>query len=174
VREKDEEIEATTDLITREVKRKKVFDVAALQKALEIAKDIEVPAEALLNESTVEAAHKVIELTEDLQQLVVAGDLLNAVEETRKKDVTCSEVVASEVVRGNNDSHSISNVIEVESSSTSASHSTSVSTSSDIDNIPLNRVYANLQKSLFPSSSTKNQKKPADDAFVPSDGSNEN
>jgi len=31
----------------------------------------------------------------------------------------------------------------------------------------LNRVYANLHKSLSPSSSTKNQKKPDDDTFVP-------
>jgi len=63
VREEDEEIEASSDLITREVKRKKAADAAALQKALEIAKDIEVHAEALLKESTVEASHKVIELT---------------------------------------------------------------------------------------------------------------
>jgi len=63
VTEEDEEIEAASDLVTREVKSKKAADVAALQKALEIAKDIEVPTEAFLKESTVEAAHKVIELT---------------------------------------------------------------------------------------------------------------
>ena len=167
VREEDEEIEAASDLITREVKKKKAADAAASQKALKIAKDFAVPAEALLKESTIEAAHKVIELTKDLQQLVVASDLLNAAEETQKEDATCSELDASEAARGNTDSHNISNVIEVESSSTSASHYNSVSTSSDIDNIPLNRVYANLHKSLSPSSSTKNQKKPVDDAFVP-------
>jgi len=110
----------------------------------------------LLKESTVKAADKVIELSNDLQQLVVASDLLNTTEETRKEDVTCSKAAASEAARGNTDSHNIFNVIEVESSSTSTSHSTSVSTSSDIDNIPLNRVYANLRKSLSPSSSTKN------------------
>ena len=33
--------------------------------------------------------------------------------------------------------------------------------------IPLNRVYATLRKSLSPSSSTKNQKKPDDDTFIP-------
>ena len=49
--EEDKEIETESDLITREVKRKKVVDAAALQKALEIAKDIEVPAEALLKDS---------------------------------------------------------------------------------------------------------------------------
>ena len=167
VREEDEEIEEASDRITREVKRKKTADVVALQKALEITKDIEVPAEALLKESTVETAHKMIELTEDLQQLVVTSDLLNVVEETQKEDATCSEAAALEAAKGNTDSHNIPNVIEVESSSTSAPHSTSASTSSDIDNIPLNRVYVTLRKSLSPSSSTKNQKKPADDAFVP-------
>ena len=97
---------------------------------------------------------------------MVASDLLNAAEETQKEDVTCSEA-ASEETRGNSDSHYISNVIEIESSSTSASHSTSVSTSSDIDNIQLNRVYVTLHKSLSPSSSTKHHKKLDDATFVP-------
>ena len=102
-----------------------------------------------------------IELTENLQQLVVAGDLLDAAEEVQRKEAACSEVDASEATRGNTDSHNISNVIEIESSSTSTS------TSSDIDNIPLSRVYASIHKSLSPSPSTKHQKKPDDDTFVP-------
>jgi len=167
VTEEDEKIEAASNLVTREVKMKKPANAAALQKALDIAKDIEVPVEALLKESTIEAAHKVIELTEDLQELVMASDLLNSAEETQKEDVTCLEATASEATRGNSNSHNISNVIEIESSSTSTSHSTSVSTSSDIDNIPLNKVYATLHKSLSPSSSTKHQKKPDGDTFVP-------
>jgi len=121
VMEEDEQVEAVTELVTREVKWKKAPDVVGLQKALEIAMDIEVPAEALLKESTVEAAHKVIELSENLQQLVVAGDILNDVGESQKKNATCSEATASEATRGNTDSHNISNVIEIESSSTSAS-----------------------------------------------------
>jgi len=36
-----------------------------------------------------------------------------------------------------------------------------------MDDIPFNRVYSNLQKSLSPSSSTKHQKKPNNDTFVP-------
>jgi len=35
-----------------------------------------------------------------------------------------------------------------------------------MDNIPLDRVYANLQNRLSPSSSTKHQKKPDHDTFV--------
>ena len=82
-------------------------------------------------------------------------------------EAACSEVDASEATRGNTDSHNISSIIEIESRSTSTSHSTSVSTSSDIYNIPLSRVYANLHKSLSPSPSTKHQKKPDDDTYVP-------
>jgi len=54
--EEEEEVEAATKLVPREVRRKKAVDVAALQKALEIARNIEVPSEALLKESTVEAS----------------------------------------------------------------------------------------------------------------------
>jgi len=72
--EEEEEIETPNGLVTREVKRKRAANEAALQKALEIAKEIDVPTEVLLKESS-------IELTENLQQLVRAGDLLDAVEE---------------------------------------------------------------------------------------------
>jgi len=63
------EVEATTDLVTREVRMKKAADVVALQQALEIAKEIEVSAEVLLNESN---AQKVLELAGDIKELVVA------------------------------------------------------------------------------------------------------
>jgi len=59
-------------MVTREVRKKKVVDVAALQQALEIAKEIEVPAEVLLKESIAEVAQKVVELAGDIQELVVA------------------------------------------------------------------------------------------------------
>lgn len=68
------QIEAATDMVTREVRRKKVADDSALQKAPEIAKDIDVPAKQLLKESTIEASHKVIELTGSLQDLVVVDE----------------------------------------------------------------------------------------------------
>ena len=51
--EDDAEIDVATNLVTMEVRRKKAADTAALQQTLEIAKDIEVPAEALLKESIV-------------------------------------------------------------------------------------------------------------------------
>jgi len=125
-----------------------------LEKALAIENEIEVPAEVLLKESLVEAAHQVIELIENLQQLVVAGVNLDDAEEPHKEKAT--------------DSPNISNIIEIGSSTTSTSLSTSISTtSSNMDDIPLDRVYANLQKRLSPSSSTKHQKELDNDTFVP-------
>jgi len=93
---------------------------------------------------------------------VVASDVLNDAEETQKDNATCSEAAVSEATKGNTDFHNISNIIE--SSFTSASLSTFVSTSSDMDDIPLNRVYANLQKDISPS--TKRHRKSDNDTFV--------
>ena len=94
-------------------------------------------------------------MTENLQQLVVTGVCLNDVEESKKEKATWSEAATSEAPRGNADSHNISNIIDIGSSTTSASLSTFVTTSSDMDDIPLDRVYANLQKSLSPSYQTQ-------------------
>jgi len=46
--EEEEEVEEATKLVSRELKKKKSIDAAALKKTLEIAKEIEVPAEVLL------------------------------------------------------------------------------------------------------------------------------
>jgi len=78
--EEEDQIEVATNLVTREVKRKKAAEEATLQKANELAQEIGVPAEKLLKESTIEAAQLGIELTENLQQLVVAGDMMDAEE----------------------------------------------------------------------------------------------
>jgi len=160
--EEEGEIEGATSLVTREVRRKRVEDEAALQKALDIAREIDVPVEVLLKESSVEVVHQVIGLTEELQQLVVFGDLLSVAEEAQKENVACSEVATSEATRGNTDSLHTANIIEIKFSSTSDSHLTL-----DIDNIPLDRVYANIYKSLSPSPSTKLHKKPSDETFEP-------
>jgi len=115
-----------------------------------------VPAELLLKESTVEVAQKVVELAEGIQELVVAGDLLNGAEEVQRENVACSgsgtlEADASEATRGNSYTHNISdNVVEIESTSTSNSSDT-------IYDIPLNKVYENLHKILALSPSTKHQ-----------------
>jgi len=152
----EDQIEAATNLVTRKVKRKKVANV--VKRTLEISEETDIPAEVLLKESSSEHAQKIVELVENLQELVVAGDLLNAAEEVQRKNIPClgsgtSEANALEATKGNTDSLNISNsLIEIESSPTSVSTSTS---SDNIDDVPLSRVYKKLQKSLAPSPSTK-------------------
>jgi len=51
----EEEIEEATELVTREVRRRKEVD-AAVKKAFQLAKEIEIPAEVLAKESTVDDA----------------------------------------------------------------------------------------------------------------------
>jgi hypothetical protein len=141
---KDEEkIEATTNLVTREIKNKKAAEEASLQKADLLAQEIGVPAEQLLKDSTVKAIQIGIELTENLQQLVVDGERLDTTEAVQEERAACSEADASRVNQGNTDPHHISNIVEIDSSTTLDSHSTSVSnssTSSNIDVVPLNNL----------------------------------
>jgi len=160
--QEDAEVEAATDLVTRmEINKKR-----AVAEALEIAKEIDVSAEVLMKESTIEDAQKVVELAEGIQELVVVGDLLDIAEGAQRENVACSEAGtsradASEATRGNISSHNIcDNVVEIKSTSTSTSSYT-------IDDIPLSKVYEMLNKSLAPSPSTKHQKKPVNEEFVP-------
>jgi len=90
----EEEVEEATEIVSREVKKKRVVDVAALEKALQLAKEIEVPAKVLIKESTVEAAQLGIELTENLQKMVVVNELVKATEEVQE-EAGCSEADAS-------------------------------------------------------------------------------
>jgi len=175
--EDEEQIEAATILVTREIKNKRAAKEASLQKADLLAQEMGVPTEQLLKDSTVEAAQIGIELTENLQQLVVSGDLLKDAEEVQmegadevqEENVVCLEAAASEATRSNPDSLHSSNVIEIESSlespSTSTSTSTSTSDSSDLDDVPLNTIYTSINKSLSPS--TKLKKKPSDEPYEP-------
>jgi len=146
---------------------------AALKKALQLAKEIEIPAEVLAKEYIVEAAQLGLELTENLQQMAV-GDVMVEATEVVQEQAGCSEaLVASEAPEGNSNSHTATEIVTIESSTSSetrsspASLSSSSSTSSDIDDIPLNRVYTNLNKALSLSPSSKTHKKPISDTFVP-------
>jgi len=131
---------------------------AIVQKALKLAREIKIPAEVLTRESTVEAAQLGLEITENLQQMAVAIDLMEATE------VVHEEAGCSEAPEGNYNSHTPAEIIIVEfssspeSRSSSASLSSSSSTSSDTDDVTLNKVYTNLNKSLSPSPSTKTHK----------------
>jgi len=83
-----------------------------------------------------------------------------------------SEAVALEALEGNSDSvHTTVEIVNIESSTSpdtrSNSLSSSSSTSSDMDDVSLNKVYITLNKALPPSPSTKTSKKPDYDTFVP-------
>jgi len=111
-----------------------------VKKALEIAAQISVPSDVLLQKTTGEAAQPAIELSKDLQQII-------------RLEAATSEVAAS---RGNSDlSHS---VIEVESGS-----ETSISSpdSSDLDDVTLSLLYKNI------SPSTKQKQKVNAEPFEP-------
>jgi len=141
--EEDEEV--ATSLVTREVLKKRTEE-ATLKKALEIATQISVPSDVLLQEASIEAAQAGIELTEDLQQLMVSGELLKVFEEkVVGSEAATSEVAASEATRGNSDhSHS---VIEVESRSET---STSSSDSTYLDDVTLSLLYKNISPTTKP------------------------
>jgi len=105
--------------------------------------------------------------------MIVADGVLKTAEDAQV-EAGCSEVVASEAPKGNTDSHTAASEIVIVDSSTPygirsspASLSSSSSISSDMDDIPLNRAYNNLNKRLSPSPSTKTSKKPDYDTFVP-------
>jgi len=157
----EKNIEEATELVSRVVRRNTEADAASLEKALELAKEIEVPVEALAKESVLEAAQLGIKLTENLQQMALADDLVKAIEDVQE-EAGCSEVVASEAPIGNTDSlHIVAEIVNIKSSTSSDSKSnsaflsTSPSTSSDMDDISLNRVYTTLNKRLSSSPSTK-------------------
>jgi len=125
----EEQEEAATMLVTRELIRKRAAEEAAVKKALDIAAEIKIPSEVLMKESSAEAAQKVVELTENLQQMVKTGDVLKADKDIQMEKAATSEADASEAVQGNPDSLHSANIIQIESSSESFPTSTSTSTS---------------------------------------------
>jgi hypothetical protein len=149
------------------LEKKKVEDADALAKIWELVEGIEVPVSSIVREDAGISAHQVVKATEEVQELVTseAGSLLMvAAEEVQEENVDASKAGVSEATRGNPDSPHNANVIVVESSSTTSSQSTS---SSDIDDVPLKKIYGNLHKALSPSPSTKLHKKPAHEEYVP-------
>jgi len=104
--------------------------------------------------------------------MAVAGDMTVEATEVSQEEVGCSEVVASEAPEGNTDSlHTTVEIFNIESSTSldtrSNSLSSSSSTSSDMDDVPLNKVYTTLNKALSLSPSTKTSKTSDYDTFVP-------
>jgi len=156
-----EEDEEAAKLVISEVKKRKETNVV-VEKALQLAKEIKIPAEVLAKESTVESAQHGLELTENLQQMVMTGNLVESeadgmemeVAEVNQEEAGCSEApCVSKAPEGNSNSH-IAEIVEIgycTSSKTrysSSSLSSSSSTSSDPDDIPLSKIYYTLNKDL--------------------------
>ena len=93
------------------------------------------------------------------------ADERKATEDVQREEAATSEADASEGTQGNTDSLHTTNIIEIESSSASPSYSTSISNLSDLDDVPLNKIYTTINKG--PSPSTKLKKKPCDETFEP-------
>ena len=161
-------MEAATELVTREVRRKKAQKAATLQKAIQLATEIEAPTSSLVRADVATDAHQVVRAAEDLQELVTsyAENLLVATSEETTREVqedkaAGSEAAASEAVTGIPDSPHSNSVIVVESDSTpsSSSHSISSSLSFDLDDVPLGQIYSTIHKGLSPT--TKLHKEPS-------------
>jgi len=166
------EDEEATELVIREVKKRKETNVVA-EKALQLAKEIKILAEVLAKESTIESAQLGLELTKNLQQMVMTGNLVESeadgmameAAKVNQEEAGCSEAPGvSKASKGNSNSH-IAEIVEIgsgtssETRSSSSSLSSSSSTASDPDDIPLSKIYSTVNKDLSPSPSTKTSKK---------------
>ena len=117
--EDEEQIVAATDLVTRELEKKKAEDAATLAKIRELAKGIEVLASSIARENAGTIEHQIVKAAEEVQELVTskAGSLLmiageKSTKEVQKDDVVGSEAAASEGTRGNPDSLHFANFID--------------------------------------------------------------
>jgi len=72
VTEEVEDEAAATELVTKEVRKKKKANAEALQKVLEMAKDIEVPASVLFKDATAEVVEQALKSAAELQMDVTA------------------------------------------------------------------------------------------------------
>jgi len=68
VKKEEEQVAEATQLVSREVRRKKVND-EAVQRAVELAKQIEVPTSSIAREDAAEAAQQVIKAVEVVKRL---------------------------------------------------------------------------------------------------------
>jgi len=145
VEDDEEQIDASTTLVAREIRSKKAADAAALEKVLELAKEVEDPALSIAREDVGVIAQEVIKSVKEVQDWVSteaksllisagaleeetsgAGELVKVTEDVQREEAAISEADASEATRGNTDSLHTANIIEIESSSASPSHSTSI------------------------------------------------
>jgi len=162
--------EEATELVTREVRRKKVND-EAVQRAVELASQITVLASSLVREDAAQAAHQVIEAAAVIQELAASEvEVLGIVDtvEAREGNAGTSEAdETAEAQEGMTDAfNSNINIVELGSSSETQTDSPSSSfilSSSDEDDVPLSKMYSSINKTP---SKTKTSQKP-DDMFEP-------
>jgi len=111
----EEKIEAANTLVAREIRCKKATNVSVLEKVLELAKEIEVPASSIAREDAGVIAPEVIKSVEEVQDWVStearsllisagaleeetsgAGELVKATEDVQREEAAISEADASE------------------------------------------------------------------------------
>jgi len=175
--EDEDQIVKATNLVNRELKKNKIVKEASIQKALKLAKQIEVPASNIVREDAADAAQEVIKAAEVVQELAATeaeGLAMVTAEEAQEGNTDVLEAPgSSEAPEGISETlHTDVEIVELGSSSPSdirsnSPSSSSSTTSSDPDDIPLSKVYSILNKALPPSPSTKTTKKHDHDTFVP-------
>ena len=154
VEEEDAEVEETSTLVTRIEKIKKATvetsesltaekEAFLVEQALKVASQLEIPTTTLVKETAVEDAAEVVELTEYIKGLASKEtvDLVNATMEV-KREKACSGAGVSEAItsdaakiRGSSSIHNtFDNIMNLDSTSTSS------------NDIPLTRIYKNLEK----------------------------
>jgi len=170
--EAEEEGTEATELVTGEVRSKKVND-EAVQRVVELAILITVPASSVAREDAAEATQQVIEAAAVVQELAASEAEVMAfvgTAEANEGNAGTSEATESqEAPEGKSDALNTNiDIVELGSSSdtrtNSPSSSSSYISSSDEDDVPLSKVYSSINKTT--STSTKTTQKP-DDTFEP-------
>jgi len=125
--QEEEDVEAS-GMVTREIRNKK----AALQKAMQIARETEIPASSILMEDAGVSAQKVIETAEEVQKMASAeaGNLLKMSAEIQRVEASGTEEQASDAAtedhQGKDSIHNASeNIADLELSPLSSSTYTS-------------------------------------------------
>jgi len=91
----DENAEAT-ELVTREVRRKKMND-EAVERTVELASQIIVPASSLVKEDAAQAAHRVIEVVAVIQELAASeAEVLGIADTAKAKEGNSGTLEATE------------------------------------------------------------------------------
>lgn len=120
-----------------------------VETAKSIARELGTYVAHIVEKKDAENAYKVLEFPESIQSSGAAevGEMLKTTMQV-KREQGCSKAVASVagLSKGNVSNNTISNTTDLEP--TSPTHNTTT-----LDDIPLSRVYKNLEKALPPSPS---------------------